>query len=73
MATVLTYYYRPKRGGCFKQLFRAIDALLADGHTVHYLAVQRFSIDHPRCHFHRFPWPSGATETLIPDPDIRDS
>ena len=64
MATVLTCYYRPKPGGFCKRLFRAIDALLADGHSVHYLAVQPFPIDHPRCHFHRFPWPKGATENL---------
>ncbi len=64
MATVLTCYYRPKPGGLCKRLFRAIEALLADGHSVHYLAVQPFPIDHPRCRFHRFPWPGGATEGL---------
>jgi glycosyltransferase involved in cell wall biosynthesis len=65
MATVLTCYYRPKPGGFCKRLFRAVEALLADGHTVHYLAVEPFPVDHARCHFHRFPWPRGATETLL--------
>jgi glycosyltransferase involved in cell wall biosynthesis len=65
MATVLTCYYRPKPGGLCKRLFRTIEALLAEGHTVHYLAVEPFPIDHARCHFHRFPWPRRATETLL--------
>ena len=57
-ARILTSYYRPKPGGLCKRLFRAINALLAAGHEVHYLAVVPFPIEHPRCHFHRFPWPS---------------
>jgi glycosyltransferase involved in cell wall biosynthesis len=32
---------------------------------VHYLAVVRFPIDHPNCHFHRFPWPESKTEGYI--------
>lgn len=64
MAILLTSYYRPKPGGCCKRLIRAINALLADGHTVHYLAIERFPIDHRECHFHRFPWPRTAAETL---------
>lgn len=61
---MITCYYRPKPGGFCRRLFRAIEALLADGHSVHYLAAQRFPIDHPNCHFHRFPWPARALETL---------
>jgi glycosyltransferase involved in cell wall biosynthesis len=57
MSRILTCYYKPKPGGFCKRLFRAINALLDAGHTVHYLAVIRFPIDHPDCHFHRFPWP----------------
>ncbi|MBS0173708.1 MAG: hypothetical protein JSR64_06705, partial [Nitrospira sp.] len=57
MATILTCYYRPKPGGFCKRLFRAIDALLDQGHTVHYLAIIPFPIQHDHCHFHRFPWP----------------
>jgi glycosyltransferase involved in cell wall biosynthesis len=64
MARVLTCYYRPKPGGFCKRLFRAIEALLNSGHEVHYLAVVEFPISHPRCHFHRFPWPAGRTDTL---------
>ncbi len=65
MAVVLTCYYRPKPGGCCKRYFRAIRALLERGHTVHYLAVCAFPIDHPHCHFHRFPWPGSKTENLF--------
>lgn len=65
MANILTSYYRPKPGGCYQRLARAMKALLADGHTVHYLSVQRFPIDHANCRFHRFPWPVGATENLL--------
>jgi len=62
---ILTCYYRPKPGGFCKRLFRAINALLCAGHEVHYLAVVRFPIDHPNCHFHRFPWPESKTEGYI--------
>ena len=65
MARILTCYYRPKPGGFCKRLFRGIRALLAEGHVVHYLAVETFPIKHPHCHFHRFPWPFGAPETLL--------
>jgi glycosyltransferase involved in cell wall biosynthesis len=65
VATILTCYYRPKPGGFCLRLFRAMRALLEAGHTVHYLAVIRFPIDHPRCHFHRFPWPREKTENLV--------
>jgi glycosyltransferase involved in cell wall biosynthesis len=65
VAIILTCYYRPKPGGFCARLFRALRALLAAGHTVHYLAVVRFPIDHPRCHFHRFPWPAGKTDSLL--------
>lgn len=46
-------------------MFRGIEALLAAGHEVHYLAVERFPIEHPNCRFHRFPWPQNKTDTLI--------
>lgn len=62
---ILTCYYRPKPGGFCKRLFRAIDALLTRGHTVHYLAVVPFPIDHPNCHFHRFPWPEKLTSGYL--------
>jgi glycosyltransferase involved in cell wall biosynthesis len=65
MAIVLTCYYRPKPGGLCTRLFRAIRALLARGHTVHYLAVAPFPIDHPRCVFHRFPWPVAYSDALL--------
>lgn len=65
MAVVLTCYYRPKPGGLCTRLFRAIDALLAQGHTVHYLAVAPFPIEHHRCVFHRFPWPVRHSDTLL--------
>lgn len=57
MARVLTCYPGPRPGGLCSRLFRAIEALLARGHSVHYLAVERFPIDHPRCRFHRLPAP----------------
>lgn len=57
MARILTCYYKPKPGGLCTRLFRSIRALLERGHEVHYLAVERYPIDHPACHFHRFPWP----------------
>lgn len=65
MAVVLTCYYRPKPGGCCKRYFRAIHALLKCGHTVHYLAVSPFPVNHPHCHFHRFPWPAKKTENIF--------
>jgi glycosyltransferase involved in cell wall biosynthesis len=65
MATILTCYYRPKPGGLFARYLRAIEALLAAGHTVHYLALAPFPIHHPRCRFHRFPWPVGGSDTLF--------
>jgi len=65
MAVILTCYYRPKPGGLCTRLFRAIGALLDRGHTVHYLAVEKFPIDHPRCFFHRYPWPVQQSDTLI--------
>ncbi len=65
MAVVLTCYYRPKLGGCCKRYFRAITALLQQGHTIHYLAVSPFPVEHPECHFHRFPWPKKRTENIL--------
>jgi glycosyltransferase involved in cell wall biosynthesis len=65
MATILTCYYRPKPGGLCTRLFRAMRALLARGHMVHYLALAPFPIDHPRCFFHRFPWPVRHGDTLL--------
>jgi glycosyltransferase involved in cell wall biosynthesis len=47
------------------RLFRAIGALLDAGCEVHYLAVVPFPIEHPRCYFHRFPWPAGKTEGVF--------
>jgi glycosyltransferase involved in cell wall biosynthesis len=64
-ARILTSYYRPKPGGFCKRYFRAIRALLEANHEVHYLAVVPFPIDHPKCHFHRFPWPRERTDTLV--------
>lgn len=63
--TVLTNYYRPKPGGFCKRYFRAINALLDRGHTVHYLAVIEYPIKHKNCHFHRLPWPQAYTEHLL--------
>ena len=62
---VLTCYYRPKPGGLCKRLFRAINALLERGHTVHYLAVVPFPINHPSLYFHRFPWPQSYTQGVL--------
>ncbi len=61
---VLTSYYRPKPGGLCPRMFRALQALLDRGCEVHYLAVEPFPINHPRCHFHRFPW-RRSTESLL--------
>ena len=65
MANILTCYYKPKPGGFCKRLFMSIHALLNAGHDVHYLAVSEFPISHPRCHFHRFPWPVRYTDNLL--------
>lgn len=59
---VLTSYYRPKPGGFCRRYFRAIHALCERGHEVHALSVQRFPIDHPNYHWHRFPWPARWTD-----------
>ena len=63
--TILTNYYRPKPGGFCKRYFRAINALLDRGHTVHYLAVVEYPIKHVNCHFHRFPWPRDFTDNML--------
>ena len=63
--SILTCYYRSKPGGFCKRLFRGIQALLDHGHTVHYLAVVPFPIEHPNCHFHRFPWPKNYTSGYL--------
>jgi glycosyltransferase involved in cell wall biosynthesis len=65
MARVLTSYYRPDRGGLFKRLLRAMRALAEAGHTVHYLAVEPFDIQHSRIVFHRFPWPKNSRHGLL--------
>ena len=65
MANILTCYYRPKPGGLCKRLFRAINALLSEGHNVHYLALTSFPIDHPNCNFHKFPWPAKKSEGFL--------
>jgi len=62
---VLTSYYRPKPGGLCKRLFRAMRALLDTGYEVHYLAVTPFPIEHPRCRFHRYPWPKNKTDGFV--------
>ena len=62
---ILTCYYRPKPGGFCKRLFRAIHGLLDKGYTVHYLSVVPFPINHPNCHFHRFPWPGKKTSGYL--------
>jgi glycosyltransferase involved in cell wall biosynthesis len=64
-ARVLTSYYRPKPGGFCGRLFRAIEALLDAGHTVHYLSIMPFPIQHPHCVHHRFPWPPALTHGLL--------
>ena len=64
-ARILTSYYRPKPGGLCKRLYRAIEALLAQGHEVHYLSVVPFPIHHRNCYWHRFPWPQEKTEGLL--------
>jgi glycosyltransferase involved in cell wall biosynthesis len=65
MATILTCYYRPKPGGLFARYLRAIEALLAAGHRIHYLSLTPFPIEHPHCVFHRFPWPVAHSERLL--------
>ncbi len=65
MAKILTCYYRPKPGGFCKRLFRSIDALLKNGHIVHYLAVVPFPISHQNCYYHHFPWPEKKADTLL--------
>lgn len=62
---ILTSYYKPTPGGCCKRYFRAINALLNDGHVVHYLSVADFPINHPNCFHHRFPWPEKYTDNII--------
>jgi glycosyltransferase involved in cell wall biosynthesis len=63
MAVVLTCYYRPKPGGFCKRLQRAMQAVLDQGHHLHYLAIKPFPIVHERCTFHRFPWPEAGADS----------
>jgi glycosyltransferase involved in cell wall biosynthesis len=65
MSVILTCYYKPKPGGLCKRLIRSINALLERGHIVHYLAVEKFPINHKNCFFHRFPWPESKTDNLV--------
>jgi len=62
--TILTSYYKPKPGGLCKRYFRAIQALLERGHTVHYLSCSEFPIRHPKCIHHKFIWPNDDHDTL---------
>ncbi len=32
---------------------------------MHYLAVVPFPVEHPNCHFHRFPWPESRTSGYV--------
>lgn len=50
---VLTIYYRNYGGGCFIKLLQYIEALLEKGHTVHYISMGPFPIEHPQLMFHR--------------------
>jgi glycosyltransferase involved in cell wall biosynthesis len=54
-----------KPGGFCRRLLRAINALLTQGHTVHYLSITPFPISHHNCHHHRFPWPACSGEGLL--------
>jgi len=65
VANVLTSYYRPKPGGYCKRYYQAINALLGQGAVVHYLAVEKYPIEHDQCIFHQFPWPKNRTENLL--------
>lgn len=65
MAVILTAYYRPKPGGLCKRLFRAMEALLEEGHEVHYLSLAPFPIEHRNCHWHSFPWSVKHSEGLL--------
>lgn len=65
MSAVLTAYYKIKPGGLCHRLLRAIRALLARGHTVHYIALSPFPIEHPHCHFHKFPWPFKDSDSPV--------
>jgi glycosyltransferase involved in cell wall biosynthesis len=38
---------------------------LSRGHTVHYLALTPFPIEHTNCHFHRLWWPNQTGDSLI--------
>jgi len=62
---ILTCYYKPKPGGFCRRYFRCIEALLARGHEVHYLSLERFPIDHDKCIFHRFHWPANSESLLF--------
>ncbi|MGI0117390.1 glycosyltransferase family 4 protein [Zooshikella sp. RANM57] len=52
----LTSYYKPKPGGLCKRYFRAINALLDRGHTVHYISTEPFPISHCNLFFHKIPY-----------------
>ena len=62
---ILTCYYKPKPGGLCKRLVMSMEALLENGHEVHYLAVEKFPVTHDDCHFHKFPWPSKYADGLL--------
>lgn len=66
MSVFLTAYYRPKPGGLCKRLFRGIRVILERGHSVHYVAVREFPIQHPDCHFHRLWWPASWRTDSLP-------
>ena len=56
MANILTcILHVPSREGCADVCFAPCVPYLERGHTVHYLAIEPFPIDHPNCIFHRFP------------------
>jgi len=62
---LITSYYKPKPGGFCKRYFRGINALLARGHEVHYMALEAFPIDHKNCIYHPFVLPVKDSEGLF--------
>lgn len=42
-----------------------MEALLEQGHEVHYVSIKKFPILHKNCYFHRFPWPEKYSDNLL--------
>lgn len=62
---ILSMYYKHKKGGFNKRLYQMYQALADRGHVVHYIAVEKFPIDHKNIKPHIFRAPFTKSENYL--------